>query len=128
MPYLLTGEWVGSVLTATCKWNYDPLRGGFSEDLFTAFGVPDLIGKLPARISPIGSIAANLSPAAADGLGLRPSVPVAVGGIDAHMAIAGTGAVGGDSMCMIGGTSAVLLRLTARRPTARGSGVPYPEV
>ena len=128
LTYLMTGEWVGSLLTATCKWNYDPLGGGFSEDLFTAFGVPDLISKLPARISPIGSIAANLSPAAATGLGLLPSVPVAVGGIDAHMAIAGTGAVGGDSMCMIGGTSAVLLRLTSQAAYGPGIWGPYPEV
>ncbi len=128
LTYLLTGEWVGSLLTATCKWNYDPLRGGFSRDLFSAFGIPDLIEKLPARISPIGSIAADLSPAAATGLGLLPSVPVAVGGIDAHMALAGTGAIGGDSMCMIGGTSVVLLRLTTRAEYGPGVWGPYPEV
>ena len=94
LTHVLTGEWVASALTATCKWNYDPLEGGFSDDLFATLGIPDLVTRLPGRIAPIGGIAGPLSSAAATGLGLLPSTPVAVGGIDAHMALAGTGATG----------------------------------
>ncbi len=54
-----------------------------------ARGSPDLIEKLPAGSSRSGASPANLTPAAATGLGLLPRVPVAVGGVDAHMAIAG---------------------------------------
>ena len=31
--FRLTGEWVGSKLNATCKWNYDPVVGGFHPSL-----------------------------------------------------------------------------------------------
>lgn len=128
LTFRLTGEWVGSVLTATCKWNYDPLEGCFSRDLFTDLGVPDLVDKLPARIAPVGSIAAGLAPAAATDLDLLPGIPVAVGGIDAHMAVPGTGAMGGGSLCMIGGTSVVLMGMTDRASYGPGIWGPYPEV
>jgi ribulose kinase len=128
LTFLLTGEWVGSLLTATCKWNYDPLGGGFPEDLFATFGVPDLVEKLPGRIAPMGSVAADLSRSAADDLGILPGIPVAVGGIDAHMAVQGTGAFGDGALCMIGGTSVVLLFLTERASYGPGIWGPYPEV
>ena len=128
ITFLLTGEWVGSLLTATCKWNYDPLGGGFPEDLFATFGVPDLVAKLPGRIAPMGSVAAGLCRPAADDLGILPGIPVAVGGIDAHMAVPGTGAFGGGALCMIGGTSVVLLFLTEHASYGPGIWGPYPEV
>jgi ribulose kinase len=62
LTFLLTGEWVGSLLTATCKWNYDPLGGGFPQDLFATLGIPDLVAKLPGRIAPMGSVAGELGP------------------------------------------------------------------
>jgi ribulose kinase len=128
LTWQLTGEWVGSLLTATCKWNYDALRGGFSEDYLEALGIPELADRLPHRIAPLGSVAGALSAAAATGLDLLPGIPVAVGGIDAHMAVPGTGALGSGTLCMIGGTSVVLLFVA--REAAYGPGIwgPYPEV
>ena len=128
LTFLLTGEWVGSLLTATCKWNYDPLGDGFSEELFAAFGVPDLVRKLPGRIAHVGTVAGSLTAAAASDLGLRPGVPVAVGGIDAHIALPGTGAFGAGSLCVIGGTSVVLLLLSDTASYGPGIWGPYPEV
>ncbi len=128
ITFLLTGEWVGSVLTATCKWNYDPLGGGLPLDLYATLGIPDLVDKLPGRIEPMGSVAAGLCRAAADDLGLLPGIPVAVGGIDAHMAVPGTGAFGDGSLCMIGGTSVVLLLVAERASYGPGIWGPYPEV
>lgn len=128
LTFLLTAEWVGSVLTATCKWNYDPFQRAFSQELFEALGVPDLADKLPSRIEPVGSVAGSLTLAAATDLGLLPGVPVAVGGIDAHMAVPGTGAMGGGSLCMIGGTSVVLMLVTDQASYGRGIWGPYPEV
>jgi len=128
LTFLLTGEWVGSLLTATCKWNYDPLGGGFPEDLFATLGIPDLVPRLPARIAPMGSVAGGLCRAAADDLGILPGIPVAVGGIDAHMAVPGTGAFGDGALCMIGGTSVVLLFLTGHASYGPGIWGPYPEV
>lgn len=128
LAFLLTGEWVASQLTATCKWNYDPLGGGFAPDLFTALGIPDLIEKLPERVAPLGSLVGALSATAATGLDLLPSTPVAVGGIDAHMAVPGTGALGGGTLCMIGGSSVVLLLATEEAAFGPGIWGPYPEV
>jgi ribulose kinase len=128
LTFLLTGEWVGSLLTATCKWNYDPLGGGFPQDLFATLGIPDLVAKLPGRIAPMGSVAGELGHPAADDLGVPPGIPVAVGGIDAHMAVPGTGAFGGGALCMIGGTSVVLLFLTEHASYGPGIWGPYPEV
>jgi ribulose kinase len=86
------------------------------------------VEKLPARIAPMGSVAAGLCRPAADDLGILPGIPVAVGGIDAHMAVPGTGAFGGGSLCMIGGTSVVLLFVTDRASYGPGIWGPYPEV
>jgi ribulose kinase len=128
LTWMLTGDWVGSLLTSTCKWNYDPLHGGFDAGLFEALGIPDLVDKVPPRIAPIGSLAGALTAAAATDLGLPSDVPVAVGGIDAHMAIAGTGAMGGGSLCFIGGTSVVLMLVTDQAAFGPGIWGPYPEV
>ena len=45
LTWMLTGEWVGSVLTTTCKWNYDPLRGSFDAGLFEALGIAGPAGQ-----------------------------------------------------------------------------------
>jgi ribulose kinase len=98
-----------------------PLNGGFDAALFETLGIPDLLGKVPQPIAPIGSLAERLTRSAAGDLGLLPNVPVAVGGVDAHMAIAGTGAMGGGSLCFIGGTSVVLMLVTEQ--AAFGPGI-----
>jgi ribulose kinase len=128
LTFRLTRQWVGSVLTATCKWNYDPVEGRFDRELFASLGVPDLIEKLPDRIAPVGSVAGPLDAAAATDLDLLPGIPVAVGGIDAHMALPGTGAMGDGTLCMIGGTSIVLMLLSDRASYGRGIWGPYPDV
>lgn len=128
LTWMLTGEWVGSTLTTTCKWNFDPLQGSFDIGLFEALGIPDLVDKVPPRIAPIGSRAGGLQASAATDLGLLPGVPVAVGGIDAHMAVAGTGALGGGSLCFIGGSSVVLMLVTDQAAFGPGIWGPYPEV
>lgn len=128
MTWRLTGDWVASLLTATCKWNYDPVIGSFDDRLFDILGVPDLLSKLPSRVEPMGAMAGRLTATAATGLGLLPGVPVAVGGVDAHMAVPGTGALALGSMCLIGGTSVVLLRLASEARYGAGIWGPYPDV
>ncbi|WP_136684341.1 FGGY-family carbohydrate kinase [Falsirhodobacter xinxiangensis] len=103
--FRLTGQWVGSLMNATCKWNYDSRNMRFCPDLYAAFGVPDLAERLPQRIVNIGGV---IGPLTAD-LGIRGNPVVVQGGIDAHMGTFGADTVTPGSMLLIGGTSNVHL-------------------
>jgi ribulose kinase len=125
--FRLTGQWAGSQLNAVCKWNFDPFTQTFSPELFAAFGIPELLEKLPARIIPIGQVVGTLLPDVAAKLGITTANPIiAQGGIDAHMAIYGAGTVAEGGMLMIGGTSVVHLVQAAKRPDVTGIWGPYP--
>jgi len=126
MNFRLTGRWVGSRLNATCKWNYDPLAKRFAPELFKAFGVPDLIDKLPRDIIGVGEPIATLSAEAAEALGLETRPLLAQGGIDAHIGMLGSGTVAPGSLMMIGGTSNVHLAHAAKQLDAPGAWGPYP--
>ncbi len=107
LTFRLTGEWIGSQLNAVCKYNYDPLRRGFSTDLYAALGMDDLVAKLPDQILPVGAYAGPLSAPAATALGLPTGIPVAVGGIDAHVSLL---ACGGDGVVsVVSGTSSAIV-------------------
>ena len=105
MTYRLTGEWVGSRLTATCKWNYDSRIGALPSDLYAEFGVPDLATKLPSDIRPVGAAAGVVSDGAARQLGLVNRPVVGVGGIDAHLSLVALGAEGRHPVSVVAGTS-----------------------
>lgn len=124
--FRLTGRWAGSRLNATCKWNYDPLERRFSPELFAAFGVPDLLGRLPSEIVPVGGGVGTISAEAAAALGIEGRPLVAQGGIDAHMGMFGAGTVAPGGMLMIGGTSVVHLAHAASQPDIPGIWGPYP--
>jgi ribulose kinase len=124
--YRLTGEWAGSRLNATCKWNYDALEKRYAPELFDAFGIPDLIEKLPAPIVPVGQPVGRLKREVADDFGIATQPLVAQGGIDAHIGVFGAGTVEPGAMLMIGGTSIVHLTQFMRKPTLSGIWGPYP--
>ncbi|SEQ28955.1 hypothetical protein SAMN05216548_103259 [Faunimonas pinastri] len=125
--FRLTGRWAGSRLNATCKWNYDPLQRRFSPELFEAFGVPDLLDKLPSDIVPVGEALAALKPELAAELGIAGAPVVAQGGIDAHIGVFGAGTVAPGRMLMIGGTSVVHLIHSDRQRDLPGIWGPYPD-
>ena len=106
---MLAGQWVGSRMNATCKWNYDSVAGRFMEDLYAEFGVPDLAAKLPRRIFPVGAPIERLSVAAAAHLGLPTRPILAQGGIDAHIGMVGADTMAPGELLLIGGTSTVQL-------------------
>ncbi|MGD0186120.1 MAG: FGGY-family carbohydrate kinase [Roseiarcus sp.] len=126
LNFRLTGRWAGSRLNATCKWNYDPLERRFRPDLFAAFGVPDLLTKLPREIVAVGDGVERMAPAVAAELGISGRPLVAQGGIDAHMGVFGAGTVAPGGMLMVGGTSAVHLTQMDRQPDLPGIWGPYP--
>ena len=124
--FRLAGVWVGSRMNATCKWNYDGLAQRFLPELYASFGVPDLAGRLPGRILPVGAAVERITAAAAEHLGLRGRPLLAQGGIDAHIGILGADTVDPGKLLMIGGTSVVhLFHLPAERPMP-GFWGPYP--
>ena len=122
----LTGEWVGSRMNAACKWNYDSARACFVPSVYRQLGVPDLIGKLPSRIVPVGAAIAPMSPSMARKLGIRGTPLVAQGGIDAHIGMLGAGTVEEGEMLLIGGTSAALLVQLGEPMPMPGFWGPYP--
>ena len=124
--FRLTGEWVGSKLNATCKWNYDPGIGGFHPSLFASFGIPDLQEKLPSRIVPVGKAIGTMRPEVAEELGITSHPLVIQGGIDAHMAMLGAGTIDPGELLIIGGTSVVHLTHTLEPKFIKGIWGPYP--
>lgn len=124
--FLLTGEWVGSQLNATCKWNYDTVAGCFRPELYAALGISDLAEKLPSRIIAVGEVIGPLTRAMAQDLGIEGNPVVAQGGIDAHIGVFGAGAVEPGSMLMIAGTSVVHLTHIDGYRDISGIWGPYP--
>ncbi|NPD66226.1 sugar kinase [Lichenicola cladoniae] len=125
--FRLTGQWVGSRMNATCKWNYDGAAEQFHPELYESFGAPGLVDRLPQRIVRVGDAIDRLSTAAALHLGLGDQRPVvAQGGIDAHIGILGADTVAPGKLLLIGGTSVVhLFHLADDRPVP-GFWGPYP--
>lgn len=124
--FRLTGRWVGSQLNATCKWNYDPPAGRFYPELFSSFGVSDLLEKLPSEIVKVGEPVGLMCAEVAAELGLSGRPLVAQGGIDAHMGVFGAGTIAPGGMLMIGGTSVVHLTHTQGHRDIPGIWGPYP--
>lgn len=107
--FRLSGLWAGSLMNATCKWNYDSRARAFCPDLYEMLGVPELIEKVPQRIVDIGAIIGEVTPEAIRALGLKGKPVLVQGGIDAHMGTFGADTVTPGSMLLIGGTSNVHL-------------------
>jgi ribulose kinase len=122
----MTGRWVASRMTATCKWNYDSVRGIFPADLYAEMGVPELADRLPTEVHPVGAPVGTLTAAAAEHLGIKGRPVVAQGGIDAHLGMVGANTIAPGELLMIGGTSTVhLFQLPAEAPVT-GFWGPYP--
>lgn len=124
--FKLTGEWVGSQLNATCKWNYDADKGKFFPELYAAFGVPELGKKLPSRIVPVGEAVGKMRAEIAAELGITGTPLIAQGGIDAHIGVFGAGTVEPGRMLMIAGTSVVHLTHIDQHRDMTGVWGPYP--
>jgi len=107
--FRLAGRWVGSMMNATCKWNYDSRARAFCPDLYEAFGVPELAAKLPQDVLDIGVVIGEVTAQARAALGLKGRPVLVQGGIDAHMGVFGAGTVDPGAMLLIGGTSNVHL-------------------
>lgn len=126
LTWRLTGEWVGSRMNATCKWNYDTPEGRLSARLYDALGVPDLADKLPPEIRPVGEPAGKLHHRAAEELGIGGSPVVAVGGIDAHVSLLACGDPTPGLVSAVAGTSTAIITEVADPVYSPAVWGPYP--
>jgi ribulokinase len=102
LTWKLTAEWVAPLNSAAAKWHY---RGGWPRDLMHEVGLEDALEKLPQRAIPMGACGGALSAAAAQELGLRAGIAVAMAGIDAHVGMAGINVLAPGTLALITGTS-----------------------
>lgn len=105
ITFKLTGQWVGSQLNATCKWNYDSRQGTLPSDLYRELGIAGLEDKLPSDIRPVGAAVGETSAASSAKLGLVNRPVVGVGGIDAHLSLVPLQAGGARPVSIVAGTS-----------------------
>jgi FGGY-family pentulose kinase len=116
----LTGEWAGSLDIASSKYFHDGDQGGFPRGLFQAVGIEDLLEKYPQNLLDLGVVLGGLRKEAAGTLGLKPGIPVAQGGVDAHMGALGLGVVQPGKLALITGSSHVMIGQSAKPIHGRG--------
>lgn len=109
--FLLTGTPVTDPAHASYSMLADVARGEWAEDLVRAVGLP--AGTLPP-IQPGTAVAGNLTAGVARATGLRPGLPVAVGGPDGTVGAVGAGMVRPGVAVDVMGTSDVFLVATDR--------------
>lgn len=124
--YHLTGQWVGSRMNASCKWNYDSEKHEFVPEIYESLGIPELLDKLPKKIIAVGDKIGSLSSSATNKLGITCDAIVAQGGIDAHIGVLGAGTLPAGKMLMVGGTSIASLTHLQNKADVSGFWGPYP--
>lgn len=125
--YRLTGKWTLSLNHISSKWNYVKSEGGFPTDLLKTVGLEDLEEKWPSKIKALGDFVGELTDEAAKELGLKEGIPVAQGGIDAHLGVLGLGAVEQGDMALIMGSSTCHLALSPIPVFGSGVWGPFDE-
>lgn len=108
----LTGEWTASIDNTSIRWYYDRNSGGLPVSLYEEVGLEDLPAKLPSRVLDMGVVAGELTAAAAEELGLPAGLPVAEGGADAFVAMAGLDVLEPGRLALITGSSHLMLMQT----------------
>lgn len=127
LTWKLTGQWLGSRLNATCKWNFDSRTGSLPHDLYRDLGVPDLGDKLPNDIRVVGAPAGRITAAAAAELGLANRPLVAIGGIDAHVSLIPLKAVSDHPVSIVAGTSNAFVAESTEPVFSSELWGPYPD-
>ncbi len=127
LVYHLTGEWTASLNNLSCKWNYVPSEGGWPVRLLKALDFEDVLEKWPQHVVPYGEKVGELTPRAAEQLGLKPGTPVAEGGIDAYAGMLGLGVVEPGPMGLIMGTSTCHMALAGEAVFGSSVWGPFPD-
>jgi FGGY-family pentulose kinase len=127
LMHKLTGRWTASLNNVTCKWNYATPQGGWPTELVEQLGIPEILDKWPKDVLALGEYAGDLTPRAADELGLPPGIPVAEGGIDAYTGMLGLAVVKPGRMALVMGSSTCHMALSERGIFGSGVWGPYPD-
>ncbi len=108
LTWRMTGEWVAPLNSAAAKWHYRAgaaSDAGWPRELMSTVGLDDALAMLPERVVPMGGLAGELTADAANALGLRPGIAVAMSGLDAHAGMLGVGVVAPGAVALITGSS-----------------------
>jgi L-ribulokinase len=100
-----------SVCAMGHKWMWNRDLGGLPPDAFLARVDPLLAGvreQLDGDYETSEQIAGHLAPEWAEQLGLRPGIPIPVGGFDAHWDAIGAGARPGDVVNVVGTSTCII--------------------
>ena len=116
MNFFLTGVWCASKCNAVCKWNYSDKHDGFSDDFFSAIGIPEYKEKMLTDVRRMGDEVGTIRKELAEEYGLSENLTIYQGGIDAHAALFGMNAFAPGRMGVIMGTSFVHLSQVDREP------------
>jgi len=127
IAFKLSGAWSASLCNATCKCNYVTVEGGWSESFFSDLGASDLPVKWLQRVVPMGVKIGKLTSEAAQQMGLRSGIPIAEGGIDAHVGLLGLNALESSRMGLILGSSTVMFVLQDSPVYSSRFWGPYPD-
>lgn len=120
LMHRLSGEWTGSVNSASVRAYYDRAHGGWPVDFYAELGLEDLMAKLPQDMRVLGAPVATIAPAAAEALGLSRDTVVAQGGGDAFVAQAGLDVLAPGRMALITGSSHLHLGQAAEEVSGPG--------
>lgn len=130
--FIEAGDWIveklcGREARSSCMAGY---KGMWAAE--EGFPSPELLGKLhpklanivgtklSPKIEPLGAKAGELTPEAANLLGLKPGIAVAVGIIDAHAAVPGSSVTEPGKMVMVMGTSTCHMLLSKQKQRVDG--------
>jgi FGGY-family pentulose kinase len=125
LNFKLSGALAASKCNASCKWTYSDVEGGFAEDFFKEIGFPEFREKWPTKVAPMGEPLGALTTRACQALGVKGAPILIQGGIDAHVGMAGLGAVVPGVLAVIMGTSFVHLGLSKEQAFIPGLWGPY---
>jgi FGGY-family pentulose kinase len=132
-----TGLDIRSLCTTVCKWAFDGRNGRWNPSFYAKLGMEDLLlkNKIGTTILPMGSFAGELTPDAAQHLGLTTRTRVAVGIIDAHAGGIGVMGMGFTTtpkpaalervLALIGGTSSCHMAVSRSPHFIKGIWGPY---
>lgn len=128
ITFKLTGKWTTSLSSVASRWYYDSRNGGYPEDFFEQLGIGEVIGKLPQELHSVGDCLGNISPEAAEYLGLSKNTIIGQGGVDASVGLFGLGVIKPGRAALITGSSHLILGLTDTYAYSKG-GVfgPFPD-
>ena len=128
LTYKLTGRWAVSLNNVGLRWHYRNDAGGWPTSLVEALGLGALLDKWPPEVVAPGEVIGTVTHAAADALGLKPSVKVVQGGADALIGMIGLGVAQPGQLALITGSSHLQFGVTEAPLSAPGVWGAYADI